>query len=195
MAVADVDIETLFDRLAHTEGKAEIIDGEIVLMSPTGPWPGYAADVIFISLFEYARRMKVGVACGDSRIFRVRLPRRQSFCPDAAYYVGGMRPMKYYDGPPTFAVEVRSAGDDGPRADRRIAEKRGEYFSAGSLVVWDVDLLSQDVVKVYRSENSEVPTIYRPGEIAEAEPAVPGWTISVNDLLPEGWAYPFEGEL
>ncbi|MDX1966809.1 MAG: hypothetical protein SFV23_06540 [Planctomycetaceae bacterium] len=84
--------------------------------------------------------------------------------------------MKYYDGPPTVAVEVRSPGDYGPRADRRIAEKRGEDFSAGSLVVWDVDLHSQDVVRVYLSENSGVPTIHRPGQIAETEPAAPGWT-------------------
>ncbi len=29
------------------------------------------------------------------------------------------------------------------------------------------------------------PNVYRRGEIAEAEPAVPGWTIAVDDLFPE----------
>jgi hypothetical protein len=28
------------------------------------------------------------------------------------------------------------------------------------------------------------PTIYRSGELAEAEPAVPGWTMPVDDLMP-----------
>ncbi len=83
-----------------------------------------------------------------------------------------------------FAVEVRSEGDYGPRAERRMAQKRADYFAAGTLVVWDVDLLSDDVVRVYRASDPETATIYQPGEIAEAEPAVPGWTMAVDDLFP-----------
>jgi len=50
-------------------------------------------------------------------------------------------------------------------------------------VVWDVDLLSPNVIKVYRASAPENPTIYRRGEIAEAEPAVPGWRMPVDDVL------------
>lgn len=195
MTVTSPDqLEALFDELANTEGKAEIVDGEIVPMSPIGPWPGYAAAEILLSLRFYVRQVKTGVACGDNNIFRVDLPHRKSFSPDAAYFVGKSRPMKYYKGSPQLAVEVRSAGDYGPRAERALAAKRAEYFAAGTLVVWDVDLLSQDIVKVYRAENPDVPIIYRAGDMAEAEPAVPGWTTPVNDMLPEDWAYPFEEE-
>jgi Uma2 family endonuclease len=63
--------------------------------------------------------------------------------------------------------------------------KRADYFAAGTLVVWDVDLLSDDVVRVYRSNEPEKPTIFRRGQVAEAEPAVPGWTMPVNDLFPD----------
>jgi Uma2 family endonuclease len=185
-----LDLELLFDQLATMDGKAEIIDGEIVPMAATGPWPGYAGDEIYSSLRLYARRMKTGVAVSDNKIFRVNLPRRQSFSPDAAFHVGTSRPMKHYDGAPVFAVEVRSAGDYGPRAEREQAEKRAEYFAAGTLVVWDVNLLSRDVVKVYRPDAPETPTVYRPGDVAEAEPAVPGWTMPVDDLLPEDWTPP-----
>jgi hypothetical protein len=48
-----------------------------------------------------------------------------------------------------------------------------------------VDLLSDDVVRVYRANDQERATIYRRGEIAEAEPAVPGWTMAVDDLFLE----------
>ena len=84
-----------------------------------------------------------------------------------------------------FAVEVRSEGDYGPRAEREMAAKRADYFAAGALVVWDVDLLSENVVRVYRASEPDAPAIYRRGETAEAEPAVPGWTIAINDLFPE----------
>ena len=93
--------------------------------------------------------------------------------------------MKFADGAPVFAVEVRSEGDYGPRAERQMAKKRADYFAAGTLVVWDVDLLSYDVVRVYRASEPQRATRYRPGEIAEAEPAVPGWTMLVDDLFPE----------
>ena len=48
-----------------------------------------------------------------------------------------------------------------------MAEKRKDYFAADTSVVWDVDLLGEDVVKVYRASNSDHPTMYRLGELAE----------------------------
>ena len=64
-----------------------------------------------------------------------------------------------------------------------MAAKRADYFEAGTLVVWDVDLLSEDIVRVFRADNPDFPTIYRKGDLAEAEPAVPGWTMAVDDLF------------
>ena len=64
-----------------------------------------------------------------------------------------------------------------------MAAKRADYFAAGTRVVWDVDLLSDEVVRVYRSSDPSTPTLYHRGEYAEAEPAVPGWTMSVDDLF------------
>ena len=90
--------------------------------------------------------------------------------------------MKFYPEAPVFAAEVRSEGDYRPKAEREMAEKRADYFAAGTRVVWDVDLLSADVVKVYRADAPDSPTIYRSGEEAEAEPAVPGWKLAVDSL-------------
>ncbi|MCI0335981.1 MAG: Uma2 family endonuclease [Acidobacteria bacterium] len=74
--------------------------------------------------------------------------------------------------------------DAGAPVEREIAEKRRDYFAAGTQVVWDVDLLSEDVVRVYRADTPENPTIYRRGELAEAETALPGWRMAVDDLFP-----------
>ena len=95
--------------------------------------------------------------------------------------------MEFYKGAPVFAVEVRSKGDYGPTAERRMAKKRDDYFAAGTLVVWDVDLLDDLVVRVYRLGEPDRPTFYKRGELAEAEPAVPGWRIPVDDLFPEDY--------
>ena len=176
-------VEATIEDLYKVEGKAELVNGEVILMSPTGILPGYAGDKILSSLLNYSEGREFGWAVGDNKGFVVNLPHRKSFSPDAAFYVGVAKGMKFYDGAPVFAAEVRSEGDYGKRAERHMAEKRADYFVAGTLVVWDVDLLSDDVVRVYRTSDAQIPTIYHRGEIAEAEPAVPGWTMPVDDLF------------
>jgi len=87
------------------------------------------------------------------------------------------------EGVPVFAVEVRSSEDYGPVAERRLAAKRADYFAAGTLVVWDVDVTRDDVVRVYRPSDPLTPAVYGKGDRAEAEPAVPGWSMPVDDLF------------
>lgn len=178
-------VEATIEDLYKVEGKAELVNGEIVHMSPTGSHPHYAALQIAISLQAYAMATENSYAVCDNVGFLVDLPHRQSFSPDAALYIGEDSEMKFFRGAPVFAVEVRSEGDYGPRAEREIAAKRTDYFSAGTLVVWDVDLLSENVVRVYRATDPEESVIYRRGDMAEAEPAVPGWTMAVDDLFRE----------
>lgn len=172
-----------YEDLAKIDQKAEIVDGEIVLMSPTGFTPGFAGDEIFVSLRLYARRVGRGMAIGDNKAFRVDLPRRKSFSPDAAYHLGQNTGMKFLKGAPVFAVEVRSDSDYGPKAEKAMAAKRADYFAAGTLIVWDVDLLGTDVVRSYRAENPEQPLCFQRGQTANAEPAVPGWSMPVDDLF------------
>ncbi len=164
-------------------GKAELVNGELVLMSPTGGIPGFAGDEIFFSLRGYVRMTNFGRAVGDNKGFLVNLPNRKSFSPDAAFYLGPSATMKFFPDVPVFAAEVRSENDYGPKAEQEMADKRTDYFMAGCRVVWDVDLLSADVVRVYRADAPEQPKIYRRGEFAEAEPAVPGWKMAVDDLF------------
>jgi Uma2 family endonuclease len=183
MSIAtDPTTEQLIADLYKVEGKAEIVDGRIVMMSPTGDMPGSAAFAIAGRLREYAKQFG-GRAYGDNVAFLVTLPNRKSFSPDAAYYTGPRTRMKFLSEAPIFAVEVRSENDYGPRAEREVSKKRTDYFAAGSKVVWDVDLLSDDVVRVYRADSPDKPAIYRRGETAEAEPAVPGWKFSVDELF------------
>lgn len=179
--------EATVENLYRVDGKAELVDGEVMLMSPTGLYPGYAGGEIMASLREYARRTKRGIAVPDNVAFLVNLPKRRSFSPDAAFYIGPQTRMKFAQGAPIFAAEVRSENDYGPAAELKMAAKRTDYFAAGTLVVWDVDLLSEEVVRVYPGSDPTQARIYRRGEIAEAEPAVPGWTMPVDDLfIPEG---------
>jgi Uma2 family endonuclease len=169
--------------LYHVPGKAEVVDGEIVHTPPTGDAPGTAADEIYYSLRQYVERTGTGQAVGDNKAFRVNLPHRQSFSPDAAFHTGPRTKMKFYAGAPVFAAEVRSENDYGPAAEQVMAAKRADYFAAGTQVVWDVDLLGTDVVRKYTATNPLHPAVFRRGETADAEPAVPRWRLAVDNLF------------
>jgi len=169
--------------LYKVEGKAELVHGEIVHMAPTGGRPGRTSLDMAMSLRLYEREHGGGYAFPNSVSFTVNLPHRESFGPDASCYVGAAPDMRFPRGAPAFAVEVRSQYDYGPAAEREIAAKRADYFACGTLVVWDVDLLSEDVIKSYKASTPEHPVIFRRGDIADAEPAVPGWRMAVNDLF------------
>lgn len=108
------NVSATIEDLYKVPGKAEIVDGEIVPTSPTGAAPSYAASEIFVSLREYSRRQKKGYAVSDNAAFRVMLPNRESFSPDAAFFMGKWAGMKFFEGSPVFAVEVRSEGDYWP---------------------------------------------------------------------------------
>jgi Uma2 family endonuclease len=176
----EATIEDLYRVPEH--GKAEIVNGELVLMSPTGGVPGRASGRIYRSLDDYERSVGGGYAFPDNVGFIVSLPNRRSFSPAAAFFKGELRGGLFLEGAPVFAVEVRSEEDYGPAAEKRMAAKRDDYFAAGTLVVWDVDVLRKKVVRVYRANSPKDPTEYRSSELAEAEPALPGWTMAVDEI-------------
>jgi Uma2 family endonuclease len=184
MATATTTRATL-DDLYRTEGKAELIGGRIVQMA-SGHLPGTVAGNIFVDLRTFSKAARKGHAYGDGVGFAIpELPSgRESFSPDTSYYDGPLPSnlMRFIEGPPTCAVEVRSENDYSDAADDAMAAKRADYFAAGTLVVWDVDSVAETVT-VYRSSAPDQPVIFRRGQIADAEPAVPGWRMKVDDVF------------
>lgn len=175
----EATIEDLYN--APDDGNYEIVDGRLVKLMSTGDDPNFTAGEIFASLRQYAHEHPAGRARTDGVAYVVDLPNRKSFSPDASfsYTRSGMR---FVNGAPLFAVEVRSEHDHGPAADREYARKRMDYFAAGTVVVWDVDPESR-TVRSFLKEAPTAPSVFHMGEMANAEPALPGWRISVDDLF------------
>ena len=174
-----VDLYRVPDR-----GKAELVDGKILLMSPTGAVPGRAAGRIYRSLDDHERRAGGGYAFPDNVGFLVNLPHRRSFSPDAAFWIGKLPPGgQFLTGAPVFAVEVRSENDYGPEAELALARKRADYFAAGTRVVWDVDVLRSREIRSYRADRPNKPEIFRRGVRAHAEPALPEWSVDVDEIF------------
>lgn len=168
--------------LRRAPGRAELVDGRLVFMTPAGGRHGYASLTIAASLRAYAARVGFGVALGDNVGFRVALPNRQSFSPDAAFHLGPLT-SDFLEGAPVFAAEIRSPEDYGPLAEARLAAKRADYLAAGTRVVWDVDLEHEPHIRAYGSDHPGRPREWTRGQVASAEPALPGWLLPVDDLF------------
>src|SRR5438045_877860 len=95
----------MIDDLYRVEGKAELVDGEIVYMAPTGYEPAHASGEVYVSLRQYIKDTRGGYAVPDNAGFHVDLPGRESFSPDAAYFLGKKPGMGFIEGAPAFAVE------------------------------------------------------------------------------------------
>lgn len=185
MTYLEESTDFLLDQFGCIAGKAEIVNGKIITMPPTGEEPGLTSFEIASSLRDHAKSTQSGRAVPDNVGFRVELPNRKFFSPDAAYILQQRSGSAgFINGAPVFAVEVRSENDFGPAMEIEIAQKRADYFAAGTLVVWDVNPFGEnEIVFKYSSSDPDNAQIFKRGEVADAEPAVVGWRMNVDDLF------------
>ena len=175
---------TLHD-LMGIKGKNELIDGVIVYYPPFEVRASVVKTRIMMSLWDFSKLSKCGKVFSTSLGYAV--PRlssgRESFSADLSFYIGppSKNPMWFVEGPPTFAVEMRRWMDPKSLSDEHRVAKRRDYFEAGTLVVWDVDLL-EEVIYCHRRDSNAV-IVYQPDAIADAEPAVPGWSMAVEEIF------------
>ena len=172
--------------LMRVEKRAELINGHIVRFPLMGRTPGRAAAKIMFRLDDRAKLLGEGEAFGPCLVYAIpELPNgRQSFCPDVSFHFGPWPEdqMSWIEGAPVFAVEIRVLEDYECDSEPARVAKRADYFLAGTRVVWDVDSL-HEVVSCYRATDPLTPTIFRRGDTADAEPAVPGWRLSVDAIF------------
>jgi Uma2 family endonuclease len=172
------------DDLMKVEGKAELIGGRIVLLGMDDRLSNRTAGRILRSLDDFAGKLYYGEAFGGGIVYAVEPPltsNRQSFRPDASFFSSrrSSNSMGPIFGAPDFAVEVREQHECTWEAEVAMAEKRTDYFDAGALAVWDVDPIAKTIA-LY-TPTSE--TTFRPGDLAHAEPVLPGWMLDVTALF------------
>lgn len=183
MVVLDLGREATVADFHYLKGKAEIVGGRLVVIAPAGFVPVRATGAILLSLMAYRDEHGGGVPFGSTLAFLVDLPHRRSLCPDASWYTGPDARAGFPPVAPVFAAEIRDEANYGEEFEEHFTAKRADYFAAGTQVVWDVDVLREELIRVYRADDPENPVIYRRGEVAEAEPAVPGWRFPVDELF------------
>ncbi|HKV09250.1 MAG TPA: Uma2 family endonuclease [Thermoanaerobaculia bacterium] len=174
-------------RALLNKATVELITGGFVANKTAGCLSGRAAGLIYRSLSKYEQESGKGYAFPDNVGFLAD-PQQRSFSPNAAFWTGELpEDGSFLRGAPVFAVEVRTERDYGDEAEWIIGSKQQDYFTAGTQIVWDVDVLGrQEIIKAYRADQPNNPIVFKRGDRANAEPALPGWSMLVDDLLAPG---------
>lgn len=160
----------------HPEARLELIDGEIVNMTPQGSQHATAVQLAEDSLRKIF---------GTGHVVRVQMPLALDASsepePDVAVVPGS--PRDYRDAHPGSAVLVVEVADATLAFDRE--QKKRLYARAGVPEYWIVNLIDQQL-EVYRDSHGEDyrrHTVLRPGESVSPS-AAPEGEIPVSELIP-----------
>ena len=162
-------------------GPAELIDGRIIPMSPTGGEHGRVETELAARLREFARQHKLGwVVAGEAGIFTRRNPDRVRGMDVA--FISYMRlprlPAGFLTIAPELVVEIISPTDRWIDVQTKIEE----YLAIGVDCVWVVDPAAHSV-RVYRA--SARMTRLENGDMLRGEGLLAGLEISLAELFGE----------
>lgn len=179
---ATVEDVVLFDD--HHDRLCELVDGTLVEKA-MGFWESQLAYRLGSFLVPYVEQSDLGVVAGEAGMMQI-FP-NQVRIPDVSFIAwddlknSGYPEQAAPDMAPTLAVEVISKSNTPQEMERKL----GEYFEAGSKLVWYVYPKTKEV-KVYTSP-SEVSVLKETDTLTGGD-VLPGLAIDLKEFfkpLPE----------
>src|SRR5262245_37082230 len=179
MASARVITDEELLNLPQDGGSYEVVDGDLVRMSPAGWWHEKIVARLIGRLLAFVEARNLGTVLGSNAMYV--LPSGNKRSPDLSFVAAGRlpaaeRPTAFPSIAPDLAVEVVSPGD----SPRPILDKVGDYLQAGVRLVWVIDPERRSAA-LYRSMTA-VREI-GPSEALEGEDVIPGFSCVLADIL------------
>ena len=176
------DLENL--QVQNPSYRMELIDGSIVVMSPSGYESDEVAAEMIAQLRNWVKPRKLGRVTASSAGFR--LPNSDLRSPDASFvFADRLRrsPRSFAELSPDLTVEVKSPSD----SLAALREKIKCFLELGTRVGI---LMNPDdrTVEVYRL--GEAVIVLRDGDILTLPDLLPGWEVAIVEL----WSPVFEEE-
>ncbi len=170
-------------RLGEGDVRRELVNGEIIEMTPTGGIHGEITLRIGRWLAEHVERHGSGKVVAGDVGFVLNLPHdpERVRAPDVAFISAqrlpeGRLPEGFLRGAPGLAVEVLSPSDNPVDVQQKVRD----YLEAGARLVWVVAPQAKSVT-VYRANGSA--RLLREQDPLEGEDVLPGLTIPLGDVF------------
>lgn len=165
-------------RLPRDGSKYEVVDGELVHMSPAGWLHEKIVANLMGVLRNYVKAKQLGDVIGSSALYV--LPGGNKRGPDVSFVAAGRLASEagrsFPELAPDLAVEVVSPGD----RPRQVLDKVGEYLQAGVRLVWVIEP-KQRQATAYRGL-TDVRVIDGGGSL-DGEDVLPGFICPLADVL------------
>jgi Uma2 family endonuclease len=179
VATRHVTVEEL--ETMSLDGLWELIDGELVEVTPASDEPSSTGATIVFLLGQYVRPAKLGRVYGADGGFVLFPGRDMVLVPDAAFVKAERAPQgaarkRFPRLAPDLAVEVLSPSNRMAEALRKVAL----YLEAGVPLVWLVDPDSQSVT-VFRPDAA--PAIFRASDTLDGGNVLPDFRVQVAEIF------------
>lgn len=180
MSLTIKDLEQM--QVAYPDYRMELVEGNIVVMSPSGYESEEVGTEFARLLSNWVRPRKLGRVVGSSAGFR--LPNTDLRAPDVSFVLAQRLKRStedYAELVPDLVVEVRSKTD----SLDKLRQKIQEFISLGAQIGILIDPKTR-TLEVYRT--GETVIILRDGDVLTLPDLIPGWEVAIADI----WAPVFE---
>jgi Uma2 family endonuclease len=161
-------------------GRAELVKGELIRMTPTGHPHGHYEVNFVLSLGAFVRQHELGrVLSGEVGIYTQRNPDTVRGA-DVAFIsnerLAQVQSQGYLDVAPELVVEIMSPDDRWSK----VTEKLEEYFAAGVRTIWVADPRRQRVYVYHSLTEAERLTVE---DKLSGGDVLPGFEVAVAELF------------
>ncbi|MGF1512655.1 MAG: Uma2 family endonuclease [Elainellaceae cyanobacterium] len=168
----------------HPDHRLELIDGAIIVMSPSGFESDEIAAAIIAQLWAWVRPRKLGRITASSAGFKLPNATADTRALDASFVKAERMRRTTEDFAnlvPDLIFEVRSKTDDLDALQAKIQQ----FIDLGTTVGALVDYRTQ-TIEVYRGQGEVV--VLRDGDRFTVPELLPGWEMAVSSI----WAPEFD---